>query len=76
MKVARDEEFAPVKNAEGVDSPQSARELIFAQGKRWLAKAGIDVGDRQVEVDVLLSYEGEGLEGVKVEPGTGPVHVV
>jgi len=75
MRVAREEEFAPVKNAEGVDSPQSARELIFAQSKRWLAKAGVDVGERQVEVDLLLSYEGEGLEGVKVEAGSGPLHV-
>jgi len=76
MRVKREEEFAPVKNAEGVDSPQSARELVFAQSRRWLAKAGIDVGDRPVEVDVLLSYEGEGLEGVTVEPGKGPLHVI
>lgn len=29
MRVAREEEFGPVKNAEGVDSPASARDLIF-----------------------------------------------
>ena len=30
LRVAREDEFAPVKNADGVDSPQSARDLIYA----------------------------------------------
>ena len=29
MRVKREDEFAPVKNAEGVDSPETARELYF-----------------------------------------------
>ena len=29
LKVAREQEFGPVKNATGVDSPETARELIF-----------------------------------------------
>ena len=61
MRVAREEEFGPVKNAEGVDSPQSARDLIFNQGKLWLKASGIEI-DFRVEIDMLLSYEGEGLK--------------
>ncbi|TNV79192.1 hypothetical protein FGO68_gene5121 [Halteria grandinella] len=63
LKVSREDEFGPVKNAEGVDSPQTARDLIFGQGQRWLSKAGATVAEGvKVELDVMLSYEGEGLE--------------
>jgi UDP-N-acetylglucosamine/UDP-N-acetylgalactosamine diphosphorylase len=63
MRVAREDEFGPVKNAEGVDSPQTAKEFIFGQSARWLRNAGanLPLGAR-VELDVLLTYEGEGLE--------------
>ena len=64
FRVPREEEFAPVKNAEGVDSPQSARDLIYAQSIRWLLKAGAIVSEDQkvLEIDTMLSYQGEGLE--------------
>ena len=43
IEVNRDEEFAPVKNAEGEDSPGTARELMMRLWARWLEDAGARV---------------------------------
>ncbi len=63
MEVSRAEEFAPVKNASGVDSPASARAMVNALHRSWVEAAGGHVdGDGVVEVRSVLSYEGEGLQ--------------
>ena len=43
MEVARNEEFAPIKNASGQDSPATARRLLVDRYARWLAQAGVSV---------------------------------
>ena len=43
MEVAREDEFAPVKNPDGIDSVVSCRELLTARAARWLEAAGIRV---------------------------------
>ena len=48
IEVRREEEFAPVKNADSpdkieVDSPASAREMILAEATRWLESAGFEL---------------------------------
>lgn len=67
MEVAREEQFAPVKNAPGstVDSPDTARAAVLKLHARWVERAGglVQAGEG-VEVSPLLSYAGEGLEGV------------
>ncbi|MEA4863178.1 MAG: UTP--glucose-1-phosphate uridylyltransferase [Victivallaceae bacterium] len=43
LEADRAEEFAPTKNATGVDSAESCRAMIVAQAKRRLKAAGVDV---------------------------------
>ncbi|KAG1699678.1 hypothetical protein DVH05_012571 [Phytophthora capsici] len=70
LGVAREDEFAPVKNAPGAasDSPDTARQLISEQCKRWLLEAGATFADSEpdaiCEILPSLSYNGEGLEEV------------
>ncbi len=52
LEVARDEEYAPVKNAAGNDSPETARRALDALAHRWLTAAGLDVPrDVRIELD-------------------------
>lgn len=43
IETAREDDFSPVKNAEGIDSAQSSRDDQLRQFARWAASAGIKV---------------------------------
>jgi len=43
LQTERSEEFAPVKNASGVDSAETAREMMVARAGVWLESAGVTV---------------------------------
>ena len=50
---ARRDEFSPVKNAEGVDSPKTCREDQKRQFAYWLREAGVDLATDERGVPVL-----------------------
>ncbi|KAL3909660.1 MAG: hypothetical protein SGILL_008000 [Bacillariaceae sp.] len=70
LDAEREDEFSPVKNAPGSasDSPDTARQHLSKQAKKWVSNAGGNlVGansdkDACCEVAPLTSYGGEGLE--------------
>ncbi|KAL6714066.1 UDP-N-acetylglucosamine pyrophosphorylase [Lecanora helva] len=73
MEVKREDEFSPLKNAKGTgeDDPDTSRQDILSQGKRWVQAVGGSVvsesgnDDAGVEVSPLISYGGEGLDFLK-----------
>ncbi|XP_023639801.1 UDP-N-acetylglucosamine diphosphorylase 2 isoform X2 [Capsella rubella] len=72
FEVLREEEFAPVKNANGsnFDTPDSARLLVLRLHTRWVVAAGgflthsVPLYATGVEVSPLCSYTGENLEAI------------
>lgn len=52
LEVSREEEFAPVKNASGQDSADSARRLMTALNRKWLEERGITVPRNVMEIEI------------------------
>ncbi|GAB4339509.1 MAG: UDPGP type 1 family protein [Candidatus Abyssubacteria bacterium] len=69
LEVDRDEEFAPIKNATGADSPDTARELMIKLYAKWLGRAGVNVPRDQegrpkgaIEISPLFALDAEELK--------------
>ncbi|MBN2713065.1 MAG: UDPGP type 1 family protein [Planctomycetes bacterium] len=76
MEVAREEEFAPVKNKSGIDSADSCRQLLSNRFAKWLKAAGVDVahnaeGDSEcvIEISPLFALDADELKS-KLPAGT------
>lgn len=78
----REEEFAPVKNAAGEDSPETCRRALLAKWARWLDACGIalprdrhGVPDRRLEIDPCFARNAEELkQRLPLDiPATGPI---
>ncbi|MBC7835935.1 MAG: UDPGP type 1 family protein [Phycisphaerales bacterium] len=76
----RAEEFAPIKNATGVDSVESSREIQTERAARWLEGAGVRVprradgkADCVLEISPLTALFPEDLKGREIprEVGAG-----
>ena len=66
IETNRADDFSPVKNAEGADSPQTSRDDQMRQFGRWLTAAGASVETdssglprRTLEVSPLFGYDAE-----------------
>jgi len=59
METTREEEFAPVKNKSGVDSVESARELMSNLAMNWLKQQGISIPQevKVIEISPLQAVE-------------------
>lgn len=73
QEVARQDEFAPVKNAEGADSPETSRSALVAQAKRWLKAASLSIPDGPVEVGPLFALDQEEFLANLTRGDFGPV---
>jgi len=77
VETRRSEEFAPVKNAEGEDSPRSARRLMQRRWLNWLRRAGAsfdepdDLSVPVIEISPLFAADEETLRE-RIERGWTP----
>ena len=55
LETLREEEFAPVKNADGLDSPKTSKQMMINRAATWLRQAGAAVPQTDNgEVDAVI----------------------
>jgi UDP-N-acetylglucosamine pyrophosphorylase len=52
VEALREDEFAPVKNASGTDSPDTSRAALQACYRRWLADAKIETPAESTSIEI------------------------
>jgi len=77
VETKREEEFSPIKNASGEDSPDEARRSMLNLYRRRLREAGLEIPDGLiVEVDPSLLFDPQELrKAVRVIEITSPLYI-
>jgi len=52
LETRREEEYSPIKNASGADSPQTARRDLMAVYRRWLQESGVAGVDEKSAIEI------------------------
>ncbi len=52
VETSREREYAPVKNADGPDSPTTARRALMARYRSWLAAGGIELPPPGTRIEI------------------------
>ena len=64
------DEFSPVKNAEGSDSPATCRADMQTKWRRWLAEAGVNVAEGvPVEIDPAYALDAADIKSLGIALG-------
>jgi UDP-N-acetylglucosamine/UDP-N-acetylgalactosamine diphosphorylase len=69
VEAKREDEFVPLKNATGADSPEVVRQAIVDRSRRWLAEAGIRIDfhpantDHPIEISPRMAINSRQLRG-------------
>jgi len=77
VQTSRSEEFSPLKNATGDDSPETVRAAQLALHSAWLAHAEVPTHGHDIEISPLFALDAEELKR-KIPPGfaiTGPTEM-
>ena len=61
VETPRAEEFAPIKNATGPDSPETSAIAQLALHAEWLARAGVNTNGNLVEISPLFALDADEL---------------
>ncbi|AQQ72026.1 putative uridylyltransferase [Limihaloglobus sulfuriphilus] len=66
LETLREEEFAPVKNAQGKDSPEVTAKMLSERAARWISSAGVEVPECTIDMSPLFAAMPEEIDTAKL----------